>query len=285
MLLGESLSFFLGILSNILWFVILIPQVYTNYKLKNADAFSFGLVFMWIIGDLFSIMSSNAKGLPIIIMYSAIYHMTLALLFMIQILYYRNYNLNKPIELTNDNSEEIIDIISIEDAINEESECNEDISLLNNGNNNISRVLVRDNESIDYDNMFLLTVEEQLYILVTTIIVLISGYSLNRLHDEQKLFLADLMGWISTFIFISSRIPQIYLNYRRQSVEGLSLNSFVLINIANYLFIASILINLYDISNIDDKLAFFINNIQWIMGSFCTSFFDGIIFYQFITYK
>lgn len=308
MLVGESLSFLFGVLSNILWFIILIPQVYMNYKLKNADAFSFSLVFMWIVGDLFSILSSNAKGLPPIILYSAVYHMTLALLFMIQILYYRSYNLNKSIQLRSEEEDLLmndeVDIIDIEED-NEQEDLNqvredyirgydrnvEDIDMFNSHILTVSnepaplRTLVRDNKSVDYDNMFLLTIEEQLFILISMTVMFMCWGSLSTLHGAQKIFIADLIGWASTFIFISSRIPQIYLNYTRGSVEGLSLNSFILINIANYLFVSSILVNLYDIPSIDDKFIFFVNNIQWIMGSFCTSFFDAIIFYQFITYK
>jgi len=313
MLLGEALSFVFGVLSNILWFVILIPQVYTNYKLKNSDAFSFNLVLMWIFGDIFSIISSNAKSLPMIITYSALYHMILASVFMGQILYYRHYNLNKRVELNNENEiliehqEQIVDILDIVDIDTESPEISREDSfcysavesidsdeMFNEPLYRISEVVpithgvtraVRNNNSVEYDNILLLSNQEQVYISLFTFFTVLFIVSLIRLDNYEKIALADLIGWIATFIFISSRVPQIYLNYKRGSVEGLSLNSFILINVANYLFITSILVNLIDISDASDKFIFILSNIQWIMGSFCTSFFDGIIFYQFIRYK
>jgi uncharacterized protein with PQ loop repeat len=253
MLFGEKLSFFFGIVSNVLWFFILIPQIYTNYKLKNSDAFSFSLVCMWIVGDIFSIMASYAKSLPNIIMYSAFYHTVLAGVFMGQILYYRRYRL-----------------ISDEEQPREE-QPHEDNTFIGC--------------PVDYDNMFLLSSSEQLYIFIMGIITLTCGIGLNYLVDTDRLLLADIIGWVATLIFVSSRIPQIYLNYKRGSVEGLSLGSFIMINIANYLFIVSILVNLYDIPDNSVKYSFIISNIQWILGSFMTSFFDAIIFSQFVKYS
>lgn len=258
MLTGEKLSFVFGIISNLLWLFILLPQIYTNYKLKNSDAFSFSLVFMWIMGDIFSILASYAKNLPVIIMYSGIYHIALAGIFMGQILYYRHYRLNRHLRL-NDN-----------DNDNEEG-------LISN--------LRSDIESVDYDNMFLLSIAEQIYICLMVSITLVCNFGLFYLAGTQKILLADLIAWMSIFIFVSSRVPQIYLNYKRRSVEGLSLISFIMINIANYMFIISILINLYDIQEMTSKFIFFMNNIQWILGSFCTSLFDAIIFYQFVKYN
>lgn len=256
MLAGEKLSFVFGIISNILWFFILIPQIYTNYKLKNSDAFSFSLVFMWIVGDIFSIMASHAKNLPVIIMYSGIYHIVLAGIFMGQILYYRHYRLNRRVRL-NDSEEGLLS----------------------------TNLRGPDSGSVDYDNMFLLSVAEQIYIGLMFSITLMCNFGLYYLVGTQRIILADMIAWTSIFIFVSSRVPQIYLNYKRRSVEGLSLISFIMINIANYLFIISILVNLYDITEMTSKFIFFMNNIQWILGSFCTSIFDAIIFYQFIKYK
>jgi uncharacterized protein with PQ loop repeat len=95
-------------------------------------------------------------------------------------------------------------------------------------------------------------------------------------------YIADIIGWISTFIFIGSRIPQIYLNYQRKSTEGLSIYSFILINVANLLFLTSILVNLCDTNN---TTTFIIENLQWILGSSTTVLFDLVIFYQFQLYQ
>ena len=98
------------------------------------------------------------------------------------------------------------------------------------------------------------------------------------------IYIADIIGWSATCIFMIARIPQIVLNFKRKSTKGLSLMSFIIINIANFFFLMSILILLYDLPQ-SDYITHILKNIQWIVGSSSTTLFDAVIFYQFIRYK
>jgi uncharacterized protein with PQ loop repeat len=95
---------------------------------------------------------------------------------------------------------------------------------------------------------------------------------------------ADIIAWLATAIFMLARIPQIILNFTRKSTKGLSLLSFIIINIANFFFLLSVLIILYDLSP-NQYMEYVLENIQWVVGSSSTSLFDCIIFYQFYKYK
>ena len=84
---GEHLSNILGIGSSIVWFFVLIPQLFINYKKQNSDAISLSLILLWIVGDIFSMMSAQIKGISYVVIYIAIYHIVIGVLFVIQIIW------------------------------------------------------------------------------------------------------------------------------------------------------------------------------------------------------
>lgn len=238
--LGAYLSNVLGLLSSLIFLFVLLPQMHKNYKSKNSDAVSLSLILLWIVGDFLSMFSAQVKNISIVVVYTAIYHIVLGLLFAMQIMYYRYSTLKTG-------------YISLYDEV----------------------------EVPEYDSTFCLTKREQLFVTISSIVILfVKTYF--YLNLQGSLILANLVAWSTTFIFVSSRIPQILLNHKRKSTEGLSVYSFVLLNIANYLFLFSILVNILDVS---DKSMFITNNMQWIVGATATSFLDIIIFYQFWIFK
>lgn len=231
---GEILSNILGILSSVVWFFVLMPQLYINFKNQSSEAISLSLILLWIVGDIFSMISAQAKGISYTVIYIALYHIVLGGLFAIQIIYYRALN---------------------------KSYSSETVPLI-------------------WEN-----IEEPLQILYTKEKIFLAtavSSTICSLFIINQPYIADTIGWISTFIFIGSRIPQIYLNYQRKSTEGLSIHSFILINVANLLFLTSILVNLCDTNN---TTIFIIENLQWILGSSTTVLFDLVIFYQFQLYQ
>lgn len=112
---------------------------------------------------------------------------------------------------------------------------------------------------------------------------IINIYLLNFNDDKT---LAVLVGWGATCVFFFSRIPQIYRNYKRTSVEGLSLTTFFLISVANNMFLISILIIIIDFNGSTDLIYhFLISNLQWIVGIILSDLLDFILLYQFYKYK
>jgi uncharacterized protein with PQ loop repeat len=82
-------SWFLGTISNLLWFIVFLPQMYNNYKYKNSDAISLLLLMYLLLGEILSIFSAIGKELNIVIIYIGIYHIIIDILMIIQLLYYR----------------------------------------------------------------------------------------------------------------------------------------------------------------------------------------------------
>jgi len=230
---------------------VFVPQIYENYKHKTSEAISLSLLFCLILGDIFSVVSAYSKGLNIVIIYSAIYHIILDLIVVIQILYYRRLKYINTL-------------------------LHETQALLIDDDN--------DDDDIEYMYCYLTTFEF-LFVCISGLSVLTLQLLLMFLDDKNLVnCIADIIGWCATGIFMTARIPQIILNFKRKSTKGLSLTSFIIINIANFFFLMSILILLYDLPQ-SEYINHILKNIQWIVGSSSTSLFDAIIFYQFIKYK
>jgi uncharacterized protein with PQ loop repeat len=252
--IGQKLAWIFSTVSNGLWLFVFIPQLYKNYKTQKSVALSLSLLFCLILGDIFSIISAYIKELNIVIIYAALYHIILDIVIISQILYYRRKAILK----------------SDDDLDN-----TEDSPLLENEDNI---------EFLDYPYFylsfweFILVIGSLLLIFLSTLFVLIiQAY-------DTKLIIADIIAWSATSIFMLARLPQIWLNFRRKSTKGLSLLSFIIINIANLFFLLSVLIIMYDLDE-NNYIDYIKSNIQWIVGSSSTTLFDCIIFYQFYKYK
>ncbi|KAF8916561.1 hypothetical protein BGZ58_005258, partial [Dissophora ornata] len=95
---------------------------------------------------------------------------------------------------------------------------------------------------------------------------------------EFRVWLALLLGWGSAILYLGSRIPQIYKNWRLKSCEGLSVMMFVFSVFGNVFYVASIFLNSLEID-------YLIRNMPWWLGSGGTLVFDFTIFFQFYIYR
>ncbi|KAI9596836.1 PQ loop repeat-domain-containing protein [Syncephalis fuscata] len=86
-----------------------------------------------------------------------------------------------------------------------------------------------------------------------------------------------IISWTCTVLYLTSRIPQIYKNYKRQSAEGLSVFMFMFAAIGNFTYVASIFARSTSVENIKHALPF-------LIGSGGTLIFDMTIFMQFYYY-
>jgi len=98
----------------------------------------------------------------------------------------------------------------------------------------------------------------------------------NMRQDWHLRWDAQLLGWFSAILYLSSRIPQIFKN-RHTKCAGLSLALFIFAVGGNVTYVFSILLK-------DMSWPYLIENMSWIMGSVGTVFLDFIVLYQFIRY-
>ncbi|KAJ1787366.1 hypothetical protein LPJ59_005747 [Coemansia sp. RSA 2399] len=89
-----------------------------------------------------------------------------------------------------------------------------------------------------------------------------------------------LMGWGSSVSYHLSRVPQLWLNHKRKSVEGLSLAMFAIIFAANASY-ASSLLSMIPVTGLE----FFYKSASYVYGPIGSIVIDIFVFIQFFTYR
>lgn len=102
--------------------------------------------------------------------------------------------------------------------------------------------------------------------------------------NTSRDFLAALLAWSCTFVYVGSRIPQLVENRRRQSVEGISPLLFSSALIGNLTYTLSILTSCEFLLS-PNRAAFFFRELPYMLGSSGTVVFDLIYFYQRYKYR
>jgi hypothetical protein len=121
------------------------------------------------------------------------------------------------------------------------------------------------------------------------------GYAEDEEPDTLEFdTLGQVFGYLCAALYLGSRVPQLLLNYRRKSTEGVSLLFFLFACIGNLTYDMSI----FAYSPICDDpdhcrpgevsglyWRYILVNLSWIAGSLGTLLLDMAIFVQFFMYK
>lgn len=96
--------------------------------------------------------------------------------------------------------------------------------------------------------------------------------------------LALFLAWGCTCFYVASRCPQLYKNYKRKSVDGISPLLFGAALGGNLTYTLCVLTSC-DFGYAPDKHAFFMKQLPYILGSSGTIVFDMAYFYQRYIYR
>ncbi|KAK8607536.1 hypothetical protein V6N13_053269 [Hibiscus sabdariffa] len=108
-----------------------------------------------------------------------------------------------------------------------------------------------------------------------------TGFTNRRLlqeHSMEHSALGQWLGWLMAAIYMGGRIPQIWLNIKRGSVEGLNPLMFIFALIANATYVASILVRTTEWESIKA-------NMPWLLDAVVCVALDLFIILQYIYYK
>ncbi|KAL6706198.1 hypothetical protein ACN47E_005933 [Coniothyrium glycines] len=100
-------------------------------------------------------------------------------------------------------------------------------------------------------------------------------------------------GYICALLYLGSRIPQLLLNYRRKSTEGISMLFFLFACLGNLTYVLSILVYRPKCGGSDCKPGqaraeygkYVAVNFSWLLGSFGTLLLDAGVFVQYFMYR
>ncbi|KAK6903023.1 hypothetical protein I203_108284 [Kwoniella mangroviensis CBS 8507] len=105
--------------------------------------------------------------------------------------------------------------------------------------------------------------------------------------DEPPSFqriVGRVSAWACTTLYLASRLPQIWKNFQRKSVEGLSILLFVMAFMGNVTYVSSILLNPAGGGDPNEAGHYLLEALPYLLGSGGTLIFDMTIMIQSVIY-
>ncbi|XP_038075252.1 lysosomal amino acid transporter 1 homolog [Patiria miniata] len=266
-------GFFLGLLSILCWLVVFLPQFYEAFKNGKMDeALSPLFLFCWFLGDVSNLVGSilsNQLGTQIAVAY---YYIGMDALVLLQFTYYY---------IKNRRRRHIGELRVSYDSMaktnrNQVIYCTGGLLLLASttwfslspwrqaavhpGSRAAGRTLLGLEESPA---------------TICKVPFLSTG---DCMFYTDKEIIGYACGCVSAFFYLTSRIPQLYKNFKRKSVEGVAILMFILTVLGNVLYGMSIIME-------GTTVVFFVRHFPWLVGSLGTLCFDCTVLVQFRLYR
>ena len=234
----EELSYVLSTISLIFYSIVYVPQFYVIYKSKSSDGISFWMLLLWTQADILSLIGTIVLYMPSSIIIIGWYHYLVGAIMIIFVLYYTDKyytNENRDTNLNRDTNENTI------------------------GYTNLNRYYII--------KCFATT----LFLSINTCTCVVLNIFINKSHDES----GAILGWITMSFYLIGRIPQMWMNYKRKSTEGLSLLMYIFTMCGNGVYLAVITIDPVYIES----------NMPWIVNCIVTILMDIFVICQYYMYK
>ncbi|XBW38447.1 hypothetical protein QEN19_004035 [Hanseniaspora menglaensis] len=292
---NQTISNILGSISLYCWVVVFLPQIYENYVRGSSEGLSIDFIIIWLIGDIFNVLGSVMQRVIFTAILLAIYYTLADIVLLVQCLKYGNHKFSEstssPASPFNEKMKLLMarvfggsDSIIVATASNS-AEISEIQPLLSN--------TTSIQKNIETQNTAVKRIKELLIVTAVIIVGILSWYityisqdgklpdlpNPNDPNDKRLQFniTAQIFGYVSAVFYLASRIPQIVLNIKNRSTEGISFLFFLLACLGNITFVLSVL-------SISLNKKYILINLSWLIGSSGTLFMDFMILCQFFYY-
>ncbi|XP_062855206.1 lysosomal amino acid transporter 1 homolog [Trichomycterus rosablanca] len=243
-------SVILGLLSIGCFIVSSFPQYYRSCKTGNMDsALSVWFLLLWLAGDLCNLIGSQlADQLPLQ-KYTAAYYVLADFLMLSLYFYYKMRN-------RMENSRTVLNAVGVLYVLGMfSSQTQFPISP------------VQTDTASGFRGRTLLAVDQ---------LGSIQAFS-------TKEIIGFVIGSASSVLYLCSRLPQIYTNFRRKSTEGVSFFLFALVILGNVTYGLSVLLK--NPERGQGEGSYIIHHLPWLIGSLGTLSLDLVISVQFMMYR
>lgn len=310
------------------WVVVFSPQIIENFRRGSADGLSVIFLVVWLLGDFFNIVGAVLQGVLPTMVILALYYTLADIVLVGQVFYYRGFTLTDKVEKLEEGPQEEEPLLARRDSgINspvrpryDESIRRRSLSLLGRQLSNVDGTHLSpaiplvdapkvSDAPVIKNVRSTTTLRAVIFNSFSIVLVCTAGvlgwyigqrsnHSRHTEDDSPSLpefnLIGQIFGYLCAAFYLGSRIPQLLLNFRRKSTEGVSLLFFLFACIGNLTYSMSI----FAYSPIcqhpghcqpDETTSIYTRyilvNASWIAGSAGTLLLDLIIFWQFFLYR
>jgi len=301
----EAISGICGSISIACWVVVFSPQIIQNFQRSSADALSIQFIIVWLLGDVFNILGAVLQGVLPTMIILAIYYTIADLVLLGQCFYYRGFTWRDP------------PAHAPKPANLAPGEPNERTGLLSNGYHHHERrgsdwsglspaVPHIAEDATPQEPTVLQTLVWNTIIVMMVIAAGVVGWFLGQKASGDRdntggekqdslefNLLGQIFGYLCTVAYIASRLPQLILNWRRKTTDGLSMLFFLFACLGNITYVLSIFAyepkckhehcKPGEASHIYGR--YILVNLSWLAGSLVTLFLDLGVFAQYFMYS
>ncbi|XP_066493453.1 lysosomal amino acid transporter 1 homolog [Tiliqua scincoides] len=126
-------------------------------------------------------------------------------------------------------------------------------------------------------------VSDRMTVLKGRVLLSVSADPPNWEPFTEKEVVGFAIGSISSVLYLLSRVPQIYTNFKRKSTTGISYSLFALVMLGNTLYGVSVLLKNPNPGQAEGS--YVIHHLPWLIGSLGVLALDVIISFQFLAYR
>ncbi|QPH12662.1 hypothetical protein C2857_004927 [Epichloe festucae Fl1] len=304
----EAISEICGSISIACWVIVFTPQLIANWKSGSAEALSIQFIIVWLIGDVFNIAGAVLQGVLPTMIILAVYYTLADIVLLGQCFYYRGFTLRdeptmptpkpSPTHTSNGNANERT--ASLEESYHQERRGS-DWTGLSPAVPHISRT-----QPAPPPPSTLQTVIWNASIVIMVCAAGVFGWFLGEKATGGKKesssggedaltfnVWGQFFGYLCAVFYIASRVPQLILNYRRKTTEGLSMLFFIFACLGNVTYVLSIFAYEPQCRHHNCKSGeagriygkYMLVNLSWLAGAIVTLLMDFVVFCQYFHYS
>ncbi|UNI21357.1 Putative vacuolar membrane transporter for cationic amino acids [Purpureocillium takamizusanense] len=319
----EAISGICGSVSIACWVVVFSPQIIQQFQQGNADGLSIQFIIIWLLGDVFNILGAVLQGVLPTMIILAVYYTIADIVLLCQCFYYRGFTWRDeptpppPPKTTANNVGEPSERTSLLPHRHEQQHHEQHRNPYHpeyhperRGSDwtGLSPAVPHVSESAvpPPPPTALQTIVWNATIVVMVCAAGVLGWYLGEKatsgkekphHDAGDSLhfnvLGQFFGYLCAVAYIASRMPQLILNWRRKTTDGLSMLFFLFACLGNITYVLSIFA--YDPKCPGDACEpgeasriygrYILVNLSWLAGSLVTLLMDIGVFVQYFIYK
>ncbi|POR37882.1 Uncharacterized protein TPAR_01921 [Tolypocladium paradoxum] len=303
----EAISGICGSISIACWVVVFSPQIIQQFQQGNADGLSILFVIIWLLGDVFNILGAVLQGVLPTMIILAVYYTIADIVLLCQCFYYRGFTWRdepappaKPAPSAIGEPDELTSLLAYAEHGHRERRGS-NWSGLSPAVPHLPDTTVKQAPPTALESTAWNTT-----VVVMVCVAGVIGWFLGEKATGGKEAPSDgagdtlefnvwgqIFGYLCAVAYIASRMPQLILNWRRKTTEGLSMLFFLFACLGNVTYVMSIFA--YDPKCPGGTCKsgearriygrYILVNLSWLAGSLVTLLMDLGVFVQYFIYK